>query len=151
MHTLTRRRAGFTIAELLVAMVMFGLIGATITKVLLTDQRLYQAHTQRVDLQQNLRSAADIFGAELRQLDASEGDILQMASDSIKIHSILIYYEGSTASRSDDTWLMGKLTAVTAQNCPNGSAGQRLTFALTTSEFTSKGATNAARHTVGRK
>ena len=194
MHTLTRRRAGFTIAELLVAMVMFGLIGATITKVLLTDQRLYQAHTQRVDLQQNLRSAADIFGAELRQLDASEGDILQMASDSIKIHamrqlaficqiptlggtltgltmtvrgsgpgdtlffgsrnfsvsrdSILIYYEGSTASRSDDTWLMGKLTAVTAQNCPNGSAGQRLTFALTTSEFTSKGATNAAGNIV---
>jgi type II secretory pathway pseudopilin PulG len=191
MRTITRQ--GFTIAELLVAMVMFGLIGVTITKVLLTDQRLYQAQTQRVDLQQNLRSAVDMLNAELRQLDASEGDIVAMGSDSIKIRamrqlgficqiptlggsltgltmvlrgygpgdtlffgsrnfsvnrdSLMVYYEGSTFTRTDDTWLPARLTAVAAQNCPNGSAGQRLTFTIAT--LTTPQANVAGNITVG--
>ncbi len=186
MQTVTRR--GFTIPELLVALVMFGVVGITITRVLVTDQRLFQSQTQRIDLQQNLRSAVDILGAEIRQLDASEGDIVAMGPDSIKIRamrqlgfickiptlggsltgltitvrgtgpgdtlfygsrnfsvardSLMVYYEGSTVTRSDDTWLPARLTAVTAQACPNGSAGQRLTFNIAN-------LTNPQSNTVG--
>jgi len=39
-------------------------------------------------LQQNLRGAAALMAAELRMLDASEGDIKAMASDSIRIRAM---------------------------------------------------------------
>src|SRR5581483_7533438 len=171
---------GFTLPELLVGLVLFSIVGLAIYKVFLSSERLYQQQTQRVDLQQNLRAATNVLPAELRQLDADEGDILAMASDSIKIRamrelafictaptlggsqpltgitmvvrgsgpgdslffgsrnfnvstdSLLVYYEGSTSARTDDTWLPAKLTAIAAQNCPNGAAGQRLTFNIPT-------------------
>jgi hypothetical protein len=44
--------------------------------------------------------------------------------------SLLVYYEGGTVTRTDDTWLRAKLTAVAPATCPNGSAGQKLTFNL---------------------
>jgi prepilin-type N-terminal cleavage/methylation domain-containing protein len=172
------RRVGFTLPEMLLALVLFGIVGVALYRVLVTNQRLYQAQTQRVDLNQNLRTAVDMLGAELRPLNASEGDIVAMAPDSIKIRamrqlgficqipvlggaqpltgiwmvlrgsapgdtlffgtrnfsatrdSLLVYYEGGTVTRTDDTWLRAKLTAVAPATCPNGSAGQKLTFNL---------------------
>ena len=70
---LTRR--GFTMIELLVALVLLGLISAALYRVLVNNQRLYMAQTQRIDLSQNIRAAATILPAEFRELSASEGDI----------------------------------------------------------------------------
>jgi hypothetical protein len=44
--------------------------------------------------------------------------------------SMLVYYDGNQATRTDDAWVLGKPTAIVAQNCPNGGAGQRLTLGL---------------------
>ncbi|HEV2671326.1 MAG TPA: prepilin-type N-terminal cleavage/methylation domain-containing protein [Gemmatimonadales bacterium] len=171
-------RRGFTLAELLVALVIFGIVGTVIFRVLVSNQRLYTAQMQRIDLQDNLRTAAVLLPSELRELDASEGDIVAMAADSIRIRamrqltfvcqapvlgglltgrtmivrgtgpgttlffgsrnfvtttdSLLVYYEGNSASRSDDTWLLAQLTGVAPANCPipDGQAGQQLTFNL---------------------
>jgi prepilin-type N-terminal cleavage/methylation domain-containing protein len=68
-------RRGFTMIELLVALVLLGLVSTALYRVLVNNQRLYMAQTQRIDLSQNIRAAASILPAEFRELSASEGDI----------------------------------------------------------------------------
>jgi prepilin-type N-terminal cleavage/methylation domain-containing protein len=171
---------GFTLVELLVGLVLFGMLGLVTYKLFLTSERVNQTLNQRIDQQANLRAAVSILPSELRELDASEGDIVAMGPDSIRIRgmrqltficlaptlggaqpltgltmvvrgtgplspmffgsrtfnaatdSLLVYYEGSTAVRTDDAWLPAKLTAITAQNCPDGTAGLKLTFNVPT-------------------
>jgi len=81
----SRTRRGFTMVELLVALVLLGIVSAALYRVLVNNQRLYQAQTARIDLSQNIRAAGSILPAEFRQLDASEGDISTMSATSISI------------------------------------------------------------------
>jgi len=83
---LTRR--GFTLVELLVALVLFAIVSAGIYRVLVNNQRLYQAQTQRIDLQQNIRAAETILPAEFRELDAADGDISAMSATSLSIRAM---------------------------------------------------------------
>ncbi|HEV8265218.1 MAG TPA: prepilin-type N-terminal cleavage/methylation domain-containing protein [Gemmatimonadales bacterium] len=83
---LTRR--GFTLVELLVALVLLGVITAALYRVLVTNQRVYQAQTQRIDLQQNIRAAVTILPAEFRELAASDGDIQVMTSTQLQIRAM---------------------------------------------------------------
>ena len=73
MSLLTRR--GFTLIELMIALVLLGLVSTAVYKVLVNNQRVYLAQTQTIDLQQNIRAAAAILPAEFRELDAADGDI----------------------------------------------------------------------------
>jgi prepilin-type N-terminal cleavage/methylation domain-containing protein len=170
---MSRGRRGFTMIELLVALVLLGLVSAALYRVLVNNQRLYMEQTQRIDLSQNIRAAGTILPAELRELDASEGDIGAMSATSISIRamrwlgfacnlpglggalnavsvvvrggapgqplffgargidnvkdSVLIYYDGNQASRTDDFWATGSITAApNGQNCSDGTNGQRL-------------------------
>ena len=70
---LTRR--GFSLIELLIALVLLGIVTTAVYRVLVNNQRLYMAQTQRIDLQQNIRSVTTILPAEFRELDAADGDI----------------------------------------------------------------------------
>jgi hypothetical protein len=63
-------------------------VSGAIYQVLVNNQRVYQAQTQQIDLQQNLRAAATILPAEFRELDAREGDIQQMTATSIQIRAM---------------------------------------------------------------
>jgi prepilin-type N-terminal cleavage/methylation domain-containing protein len=82
---LTRR--GFTLVELLVALVLFGVVSTAIYRVLVNNQRIYQAQTQRIDLQQNIRAAVSILPAELRELDAADGDLVAMGPTSLTVRA----------------------------------------------------------------
>ena len=42
--------------ELLVALVLLGIVSTAIYRVLVNNQRLYMAQTQRIDLSQNIRA-----------------------------------------------------------------------------------------------
>src|SRR5256885_13674580 len=68
MSALARR--GFTMIELLIALVILGIVSAALYKVLVTNQRTYLPQTQRIDLQQNIRAAVTILPAELREINA---------------------------------------------------------------------------------
>jgi len=68
-------RRGLTLVELLVALVLLSIVSAALYRVLVSNQRIYEAQTQRIDMQQNIRAAATILPADMRELDASEGDI----------------------------------------------------------------------------
>jgi prepilin-type N-terminal cleavage/methylation domain-containing protein len=109
---MSRARRGFTMVELLVALVLLGIVSAALYRVLVNNQRLYQAQTARIDLSQNIRAAGSILPAEFRQLDASEGDIGAMSATSISIRAMRI------------------TAAPNGQNCPDGANGQRLILNL---------------------
>jgi prepilin-type N-terminal cleavage/methylation domain-containing protein len=81
-------RRGFTMIELLVALVLLGIVSTAIYRVLVNNQRLYMAQTQRIDLSQNIRAANTILSAEFRELDAFDGDIIAMAPDSLVIRGM---------------------------------------------------------------
>jgi prepilin-type N-terminal cleavage/methylation domain-containing protein len=85
---LTLKRRGFTLVELLVALVLMGIVTTAIYRVLVNNQRTYQAQTQRIDLQQNIRAAGTILPAEFREMNAPDGDIKGMWQDSIQIRAM---------------------------------------------------------------
>jgi hypothetical protein len=68
--------------------VLLGLVSAALYRVLVNNQRLYFAQTQRIDLSQNIRAATNILPAEFRELDAFDGDILAMSATSIQIRAM---------------------------------------------------------------
>ncbi len=177
MPHLTRR--GFTLVELLIGLVLMGIVSAGIYRVLVNNQRIYQAQTQRIDLQQNVRAAMNILPAEFRELAASEGDILAMGANSITIRAmrqlaiacqapvlglpaaaimirtqpffstrdfvvgdrIFVYYEGDQATRNDDSWVPGTITAIANGDCPGGAVGDGrvITATLTFGTVTTPG------------
>jgi prepilin-type N-terminal cleavage/methylation domain-containing protein len=168
MSHLTRR--GFTLVELLIGLVLIGIVSAGVYRVLINNQRIYSAQTQRIEMLQNIRAGAAILPAELRELSASEGDIVAMNATGIHIRgmrqlaflcatpvlgganpvlavrreplyglrdfdvsrdSIFVYYEGNDATRSDDGWVIGRITSVAAGVCPDASPAWLLTTNLT--------------------
>ncbi len=82
------RTRGFTLVELMVALVLLGVISAAVYQALATNQRTFIAQTQRIDLQQNIRAGVTILPGEFRTLDAAEGDIAAMSATSITIRAI---------------------------------------------------------------
>jgi prepilin-type N-terminal cleavage/methylation domain-containing protein len=85
---MSRGHRGFTMIEVLVALVLLGIVSAALYRVLANNQRLYMAQTQRIDLSQNIRAASTILPAEFRELDASEGDITAMSATSISLRAM---------------------------------------------------------------
>jgi len=130
-------RRGFTLIELMIALVLLGIVSAAVYKVLVNSQRVYLAQTQTIDLQQNIRAAAAILPAEFRELDAADGDIKGMTATSLRIRAMRelafvcadpvlgggigqivltvrktpIYgtREGNPTTRTDDQWLAAQL------------------------------------------
>jgi prepilin-type N-terminal cleavage/methylation domain-containing protein len=62
------RRQGFTLVELVVAMVMALVVIGAIHRLLLDTQRLSRIQAARLDLQSNLRASALLIANELREL-----------------------------------------------------------------------------------
>jgi prepilin-type N-terminal cleavage/methylation domain-containing protein len=81
-------RRGYTLVELMVALVMAAVLSYAVLKVFITNQRFSDSLAQRVDVQQNLRTAMAILPADFRQLDAADGDIKAMNATSITIRAM---------------------------------------------------------------
>jgi prepilin-type N-terminal cleavage/methylation domain-containing protein len=70
-----RNRKGYTLIELMVALVVLLLVTGSIYKLLVSSQRLSRAQADRVDLQSNVRTASIVIPSELRELNAVVGAI----------------------------------------------------------------------------
>ena len=84
---MSMKARGFTVVELVVALGLFAVVMTGVSRVLLSQKRLYRELGQRADLSDNLRTAGDILGTELWGLDAYDGDILAFGPDSITIRA----------------------------------------------------------------
>jgi prepilin-type N-terminal cleavage/methylation domain-containing protein len=61
-------RRGFTMVELMMAMVLTLMVGAVTYRILVTNQRVTRSQNERVGMQDNVRSGALIIGSELREV-----------------------------------------------------------------------------------
>lgn len=78
---------GFTLPELVIALALLGIVAAGVLRALLTHQRVYRAQAQRIDVQQTLRAAEALLVAELRELDAADGDLAAATPTSLTIRA----------------------------------------------------------------
>jgi prepilin-type N-terminal cleavage/methylation domain-containing protein len=164
-------RRGFTLVELLVAMVLAGIVTASIYQLLVSNQRVYRLQTERADLNADLRAALAILPSELREISATdtmESDLLVMTSSAVTFKamrtlnfvcqkpptgtgssgtvivwrtpqfglrsldatrdSILVFAEGDTTTRGDNSWVHANVSAISAGVCSDGSAGMAISL-----------------------
>lgn len=68
-------RRGFTLAEILVGLILTGIVGTAIIRSLTGTQRNTSAQFARIDAQESARSVMYYLTSALRELDASDGDV----------------------------------------------------------------------------
>jgi prepilin-type N-terminal cleavage/methylation domain-containing protein len=90
-----RTQRGFTIIELLVAMLLMVIVSGALYRLLTGTQRLSRSQFEHADMQANNRAGALVVPAELREIgydstvtNAVTSDIIAMAPDSVAIRAI---------------------------------------------------------------
>jgi prepilin-type N-terminal cleavage/methylation domain-containing protein len=78
---MSSRDRGFTLAELLVAIVLAALVGQSMVRLVTVSQRLFRAQSERAALQATVRAGAMLLPAELRELSGE--DLLAIAPDQL--------------------------------------------------------------------
>ena len=78
-----RLRRGVTLAELLVVLTIFGIVGGMIMRVLLRQQRFYTRAAEITTMHGSTREIAALLPADLRGLSSGGGDIYAMSDTSI--------------------------------------------------------------------
>lgn len=73
-------RRGFTLVEMLVAIVIFGLVAASLNKVFTAQQRLAVAQVEQASVQASVRSASTIASTELWELSSSAAGVSDIVS-----------------------------------------------------------------------
>ena len=81
-------RGGFTLVELLVAIVVAGILMTAIFQVLVSQQRIFTVQRERIQSQQTVRSGLEIMAAELRELSPGEGDFLMAGPDEMEFRVV---------------------------------------------------------------
>ncbi len=88
--TMANSDRGFTITELMIALVVFALAAGSIGRVMINSQRLSRAQVEVISMQSNLRTGALVVPSELRELaaDGTNSDILAMTSSNITFRAM---------------------------------------------------------------
>jgi len=78
-------RGGFTLAELLVVLVLATITAGSAVVVFINSNRVHVAQTAQIQAQQTARAGIDILAAELREVSNTGGDIIAIGPDSVSI------------------------------------------------------------------
>ena len=127
---------GFTLVELLVVTVLGTLLAMASYKVISVMQRTHTVQSAQVQGQQALRAGLSVLYAELREASPSDGDLIGMADDSIRLramrqagHVCVSDYSASPPRltlRREGRWLaVGDSVVVLADNDPNRALDDR--------------------------
>jgi prepilin-type N-terminal cleavage/methylation domain-containing protein len=81
-------RRGFTLVELLVAVVVAGVLMTAIFQVLVSQQRIFTVQRERIQSQQTVRSGLEIMAVELRELSPGQGDFLLAEPDEVQVRVV---------------------------------------------------------------
>jgi hypothetical protein len=63
-------------------------VTAAVCRILQGDQRFYRSQSEVLEVQQGLRAVAYVLSAELRGLDARDGDLIAMGRDSVTVRAM---------------------------------------------------------------
>ncbi len=85
-------RRGFTLVELLTAVVLFGIVSIALYQLLINSQRVYREQTERLSADMSARDAISVLPGEVRELSASDGDIVTMSATSLTYKSMQALY-----------------------------------------------------------
>jgi prepilin-type N-terminal cleavage/methylation domain-containing protein len=88
--TMAKSPSGFTLTELMIALVVFALVAGSVGRVMINSQRLSRAQVEVISMQNNLRTGALVVPSELRELaaDGTNSDILAMTSSNITFRAM---------------------------------------------------------------
>lgn len=100
-------RRGFTMVELLMAMTMLAVVGATIVAALTTQQRFVRATSDVGNMRSQVQTAALILPGDLRGVSATGRDIVAMSDSSIRaratiVSSVVCAVSGNTITLAPD-------------------------------------------------
>jgi prepilin-type N-terminal cleavage/methylation domain-containing protein len=79
------RRAGFTLVELLVVMVLLGVVVGGLIRVIAGQQRFYRSAGDLMDSRSQIRQAVTILPADLRGVSGAGGDLLNATDISMRL------------------------------------------------------------------
>jgi len=80
-----RARRGFTLAELLVALVLLSIIGGALFTTLRRQQRFYNHAGEVIEQRSQLRQAASILPSDFRSISAPGRDLIAMGATSVRL------------------------------------------------------------------
>lgn len=83
-----RAQAGFTIAELLVYLVVSLIVLTGAYQLLIGENRIYSKNREIRDVQQTLRSASSLLTWELRHVSPTGGDLPSISANAVTLRSI---------------------------------------------------------------
>lgn len=82
-----RGRSGFTLAELVVVIVLGSVVAAALYQTLVYQQRLYTRERSATYRHDALRLANAVLSADLREASATQGDLVATSPDSLSLRS----------------------------------------------------------------
>jgi prepilin-type N-terminal cleavage/methylation domain-containing protein len=82
------RRGGFTLTELIIAMVLFAIVMGAATQAIVRQQRFYRGAGELIDMRTNLRQGVSLVAADLRTVYPADGDIYEWTRSKIGFRSI---------------------------------------------------------------
>lgn len=89
--TRTRRdasRAGFSLVEITIVVLLGTLLVAASYQVLVTNQRTYTVNNERIQAQQTVRSGLYVLTSELREVGAAGSDVLALDDDTLQVRAL---------------------------------------------------------------
>ena len=83
----TRNRSGFSMVEIMVALVLLGIVCGGIMTVVMRQQTFYRSATDVIDTRQQIRQATSVIPVDLRGVSSVGGDILAMSDSALEVRS----------------------------------------------------------------
>jgi prepilin-type N-terminal cleavage/methylation domain-containing protein len=105
---MTSRRQGFTLAEIVVSLVIAGIIGASFTKLLVSQNRYFDHETNLRSARSIARSATNLMIADLRMVQDS-GGVDSVTADGKLIRILVPYRFGLVCGTNGNTTTVSML------------------------------------------
>jgi prepilin-type N-terminal cleavage/methylation domain len=78
-------RSGFSLAEIMVALVLLGIVATGIMTVIMRQQQFYRSATEVIDTRQQIRQASSVVPVDVRGVSSVGGDILNMSDSALDV------------------------------------------------------------------